>query len=512
MTSVEMSAVHRSAIEAADPIEWPARFERRHGRKPRVLHICNVANYAYANARLMRQHGIDADVVDPDFYHIMATPEWYDTEVTGDYGDEFFPDWKNLEFGPYARPDWFIQGPRDMVFQYLALRGADDHRGARRLRCTIEQANNLRAYTQNWNALLRRLLELSAPLARAAKTVAKRTIFRMPPVPSSRHLATTPLLDEEWRKSVPEVLLPLDTVAPLLHSALAGYDVIQGYTVAGMYPAFLRLPNFTAYELGTLRGLPFEDLPMGQLCAWTYRNAPAVFVTNVDCIASAQRLGISEERIYPVLHAFDCDAAFRHVPSGPLPQGLHVKPPFFFAPARHHWRDGNESWLKGNDVVIRAAGLLKRAGYDFRIVFVEWGKELELSRALIASEGIEDRVVWVRPLSRPSVWKIYSAAIAVIDQFRAAAFGGVALETMALGRRLVTRFDNIAAAAFFGTQPPIFNAATPDGVYRHLRTILDDPHDLRGIGAAASEWMQREHSVEQQLRTQFAVFAAMTGD
>ena len=125
MTSVEMSAVHRSAIEAADPIEWPARFERRHGRKPRVLHICNVANYAYANARLMRQHGIEADVVDPDFYHIMATPEWYDTEVTGDYGDEFFPDWKNLEFGPYARPDWFIQGPRDMVFQYLALRGAE---------------------------------------------------------------------------------------------------------------------------------------------------------------------------------------------------------------------------------------------------------------------------------------------------------------------------------------------------------------------------------------------------
>jgi len=67
MTSVEMSAAHHSASEAADPLEWPARFERRHGRKPRVLHICNVANYAYANARLMRQHGIEADVVDPDF-------------------------------------------------------------------------------------------------------------------------------------------------------------------------------------------------------------------------------------------------------------------------------------------------------------------------------------------------------------------------------------------------------------------------------------------------------------
>jgi glycosyltransferase involved in cell wall biosynthesis len=512
MRGVEMLAAHHGAA-AVDPLEWPARFARRHGRKPRVLHICNVANYAYANARLMRQNGIEADVIDPDFYHIMATPEWYDTEVVGDYGDEFFPDWKNLKIGRYQRPEWFIQGPRDMAFQYVALRAARDYHGARRLRRTIEQANNLRAYTQNKNALLRRVLESSTPLARMAKTMAKRTVFRMPPVPVSQEaVAAPPPLDEEWRKSVPDVLLPLDSIGPLLHSSMAGYDVIQGYTVAGMYPAFLRMPNFTAYELGTLRGLPFEDSAMGRLCAWTYRNAPAVFVTNVDCIGAAQRLGIQDDRIYPVLHAFDCDAAFGHLSSGTLPQSLRVEPPFFFAPARHHWRDGNESWLKGNDVVIRAAGLLKRAGYDFRIVFVEWGQELELSRALIASEDIEDRVVWVKPLSRPSVWKIYGAAIAVIDQFRAAAFGGVALEAMALGRRLVTRFDNAAAAAFFRTQPPIFNAATPDGVYRHLRAILDDPHDLRGIGAAAREWMQREHSVERQLRTQFAVFSAMTGD
>ena len=188
MTSVEMSAAHRSASEAADPIEWPARFERRHGRKPRVLHICNVANYAYANARLMRQHGIEADVVDPDFYHIMATPEWYDTEVTGDYGDEFFPDWKNLEFGRLrSARTGSSRGRATWCSSISRCAARDDHRGARRLRRTIEQANNLRAYTQNRNALLRRLLESSAPLARAAKTIAKRTVFRMPPVPSSRH-------------------------------------------------------------------------------------------------------------------------------------------------------------------------------------------------------------------------------------------------------------------------------------------------------------------------------------
>jgi glycosyltransferase involved in cell wall biosynthesis len=512
MTAIEVSAAQRLARSNVDPLEWPMRFARRHGRKPRVLHICNVANYAYANARLMRQYGVEADVIDPDFYHIMATPEWYEAEVTGDYGNEFFPDWKNLEFQKYRRPDWFIQGPRDMVLQYLALRSARDFRGARRVRRTVEQANNLRAYTENRNELLRRVMASSAPFARFAKSVAKRTLFQLPALPAAPSAVAPPVVDEEWRTSVPEVLYPLYDISSLLRTALAGYDMIQGYTVAGMYPAFLRLPNFTAYELGTLRGLPFEDSPMGHICAWTYRNAPAVFVTNVDCIASARRLGIAEERIHPVLHAFDCESAFNYQPTGKLPDGVEVRPPFFFAPARHHWRDGNASWLKGNDVVIRAAGLLKRAGYDFRILFVEWGQELELSKALIEEEDLNDRVVWTKPLSRPSVWKIYSAATAVVDQFRAAAFGGVALEAMALGKRLVTRFDNTAAAAFFRTSPPICNAATPDAVCRHLSAILEDPDDRRGIGAAAREWMRSEHSVERQLRTQFAVFSAMTGE
>src|SRR5207244_7802714 len=156
--------------------------------------------------------------------------------------------------------------------------------------------------------------------------------------------------------------------------------------------------------------------------------------------------------------------------------------PFFFAPARHHWRDGNESWLKGNDVAIRAAGLLKRAGHDFRIVFVEWGQELELSKALIKEEDLRDRVVWLKPLSRPSVWKLYTHAVATIDQFRAAAFGGVALEAMALGRRLITRFDETAGAAFFRTPPPIFNCTTAGEVYEAMRAILADPHDVRGAG------------------------------
>src|SRR5215831_14790852 len=50
----------------------------------------------------------------------------------------------------------------------------------------------------------------------------------------------------------------------------------------------------------------------------------------------------------------------------------------------------------------------------------ERGRELELSKALIEEEDLHDRVVWLKPLSRPAVWKLYTHAIATIDQFRAA--------------------------------------------------------------------------------------------
>ena len=36
---------------ATDPIEWLRAFEKEHGRPLRVLHVGNVANNAYLNAK-----------------------------------------------------------------------------------------------------------------------------------------------------------------------------------------------------------------------------------------------------------------------------------------------------------------------------------------------------------------------------------------------------------------------------------------------------------------------------
>lgn len=112
----DMSTNPRS--DALYPPRWLGDFERVNDRPLRVLHIGNIANNAYVNAKIMRAIGIDADVICYDYYHMMGTPEWEAGEFEGDYGDPFFPDWWRVK-SKFVRPKWFYQGPRSLCLDAL---------------------------------------------------------------------------------------------------------------------------------------------------------------------------------------------------------------------------------------------------------------------------------------------------------------------------------------------------------------------------------------------------------
>jgi glycosyltransferase involved in cell wall biosynthesis len=92
------------------------------GRPLRVLHIGNVGNNAFNNAKVQRRAGIEADVLCPDYYHIMGTPEWEDADFESFPGDHFFPEWHKVNLNGYRRPEWFIQGRLPLCARYLAAR------------------------------------------------------------------------------------------------------------------------------------------------------------------------------------------------------------------------------------------------------------------------------------------------------------------------------------------------------------------------------------------------------
>jgi glycosyltransferase involved in cell wall biosynthesis len=305
-----------------------------------------------------------------------------------------------------------------------------------------------------------------------------------------------------------EVRIYADNHPLRFFDVMAHYDVVQGYSIDGFIPYMNGLSRFAAYEHGTIRDLPWEPSLSGIVCARVYREAPLVFVTNSDVLPSVDRLGLAPERVVYLPHAFD-DAklrAFRDAnPDLQPPEG----PAVFFSPTRHHWKDKSGSWTKGNDIFLRAAGELLKEGHDFRLILVEWGKEVPDSRELIDSLGLTSRVTWVPTMQKRELWVEYCRSHAVVDQFTLPALGGVGFETMALGRRLITALDEAQMTRFFGCPPPCLIAQSVEACRDRLREVVLDPHDTAGRGSAARQWMIDYHSAQRIVSLQAQAYRTL---
>jgi len=99
--------------------EWLDNFKNHNNRPLKVLHIGNIANNAYNNAKLMRKAGIDCDVICYDYYHIMGCPEWEDADFVGVVSNHFRPRWSDIDLNHFRRPMWFAQGPLKLCIEYL---------------------------------------------------------------------------------------------------------------------------------------------------------------------------------------------------------------------------------------------------------------------------------------------------------------------------------------------------------------------------------------------------------
>lgn len=317
--------------------------------------------------------------------------------------------------------------------------------------------------------------------------------------------ATAPELSQSRRD---ELVTSIAHHALVFGSTLKRYDVIQGYSTDGFIPLVNGVRAFASYEHGTLRELPFEDSLTGLICNIAYRKSPAVFVTNTDVLPSVARLGLAPERVYRLPHAFDDRKLMDWRDAHP-----ELTPPddrvVFFSPTRQHWRDANRSLTKGNDVMLRAAGRLWAQGRRFRLILVEWGVDLDESRRLIESLGYASAVEWVPPMGKQDLWRAYCTSHATLDQFILPALGGVGFETLALGRRLITRTDQPTLKSFFGAAPPVLPAADADDVEASMREVLDDPRDAKGRGAEGRAWIAQRHSARRIVEIQAEAYARL---
>lgn len=504
---------HEAATRAA-----LAGIQEKLGRPLRVLHIGNIANNGFLNARIQRACGIHADCLSADYYHIMGTPEWEEAEFDAMPDDAFFPDWWALDLNGYQRPRWFAAAPLIHACRYLeAWVDGDDGRSERLwrrmeseryVRCSRSIGARMGHFRRKvgWKLDYERR-KLKARLGLPADSHERKAVRAGAlgwaalngrwadkragwPFP-----ATPPDLEHYWKNF------------PAISSLLDKYDIVQGYAQDGIWAA-IQGRSYAAYEHGTLRQMPFDDEPVGRIVALVYGLADQVFVTNLDCLASADRLQLDPARVRPLPHAFD-DAKLRrfkaaHAELRPPAGGLRL-----IMPSRQDWRDGDMNLGKGNDLFFRTMAKARRQGVDVELTAVEWGRDLDASKSLIAELGLDDRVTWIRPLRKAALWKAYLTSHAVVDQFHLHAFGSVTFEALALGCRVISALDRPAAERFFGDTPPMFVANDGPAIHDALRRIAADPDDAAGQGTMAAHWIAEKHSAPRIVNVQVNAYQAM---
>ncbi len=423
----------------------------------KILHVGNIANNAYNNAKFLRRKGIQADVLCYNYTHIMGQPEWEEAEFEGQ-PDEFHPNWEDFDLGTFRRPAWFIQ---DELFpQYRCRR--QRFRGQFRLEALVKQPS---LWARVWTKYLECLATDSKPRPH------RMDIFQV--YPSRKRF-------EQW---------------------FEGYDLIQAYATEPIHAwMFASGRPYIAFEHGTMREIPFEDSGRGRLLSLAYRKASKVLITNPDVIASAQRLGLKNFQFIP--HPVD-ETKYRPVRTSLRDRlvNQYQTDLILFAPSRHNWA------LKGNDLLLKAfARLLESVPQKPILILSEWGQEVNQSKRLIETLGVGARVVWTPPLNKMKLIDFYNAADVVLDQFTIGTFGTVTPEAMACGKPVMLHFAREVHDWCYAEMPPIITAKTVAEIFEGLMRLISDSGLRSTIGQSSREWVVKHHGWELVADRQIGIY------
>ena len=423
----------------------------------RVLHIGNIANNAYNNAKFLRRKGIEADVLCYDYSHVMAQPEWEDAEFDAQ-PDEFLPQWETVNLGNFCRPSWFIQG--ELV-------------PARQLRRRWFKGQfHLEAFLRHPSLLAWVLIAYRDCLAAGSR-----------PRPHFLDVLRTYHVRKHFDRW------------------FDGYDLIQAYATEPIHAwLFARGRPYMAFEHGTMREIPFEDSARGRLLSLAYRKAGKVLITNPDVIASARRLGLQNFQFIP--HPVDeTKYCPRQSPLRARLMNRHQAGLIFLAPSRHNWG------LKGNDRLLRAfARFHRESAQNPILILCDWGQEADRTARLVAELGLQARVVWTPPLNKMKLIDHYNAADVVFDQFTIGTFGTVTPEAMACGKPVVLHFDRAVHEWCYPEMPPVLAAQTEDEIFMRMVELGDDHGYREAVGQASREWVVKHHGWELVADRQIAVY------
>lgn len=500
----------------------------------KILHIGNIANNAFMASKLLRERGIQSDVIVYDMYHINSCPEWEQADMSGNYDNQFFPSWHKVNLRGYQRPKWIAQGPKYLCMRYLLAYRRNQKfktwffgRALKFFRYLMGKPARRDRFLKFYNSPPGRRLRqrfnfdvvppkpinsserFSGEAAVKLPLHSERAWSKMVSNPLYSRGRTRPFVRQETNAEGEEVFkkskqpeyedtIFFDTDGHYWEELFAEYDLVVGYSLDGIWPMASRKP-YMALEHGTLRNIPFIGDITGFLTRACYENADATLITNCDGNVHADRMAL--DNYYYVPHPTQEDHYDQFEEAAQLRQVIEERRDanfIIFAPARQHWRPvRDDSWDKGNDrLIIGFAKFLKEDNPKGLLVMVDAGQTVKESKALIGELGITNNVLWIPPQPHRSFIRYMMASDLVCDQFNNGSFGGIPPKGMMCKKAVMTNIDKGMHDWCFPELPPFLFAEMPEEIYANIKKVYDDPAYKDQVAQAGYDWYYKYYSNE----------------
>jgi glycosyltransferase involved in cell wall biosynthesis len=159
---------------------------------------------------------------------------------------------------------------------------------------------------------------------------------------------------------------------------------------------------------------------------------------------------------------------------------------------------------KNNDWLIRAFAALVAARPSVcpRLFIVEYGRDIEATKELVAQLGIQNSVTWLPKMSRRELMWLLGRVSVGVGEFknpRRMIWGGTGWETLASGKPLLQgfRFEDGEFADIYGCPPPPMLPVKADSdILEQLLFVADHPKRAADIGRRAREWFDTHNGIE----------------
>lgn len=531
---------------------WVQDFRRTRGRAPKVLHIGNIANNGYRNAKFLRELGFDCHVLCYDYFHAISTPEWDEAEFEPSEIDQFMPDW-TVVATKYKRPNWFIQGTLAYCFGYIedihsgsVFRKATGWYGLGRRNRTRERDRRYAAalvVRLKYEALSRLMLSekpvldlvnlIDGQLANsgmraliyyfflplflpmlglvrgllALKRGTAGLLSRLSSPPArpneERAIASDPPLSYQQRFE--EIINVFKTAFPDRRDQLTLEDLLP---YSGVYlqwcQALAHYDVVQAYATDPILPLLAERRPYVAFEHGTLRT----FTVNDNQVSRLTAIGYLQAD-----HVFITNGDCREyadrlgiVTYTPIPhpiddrqdgsvvsryRALHLEHGvryLFLCPLRHDWA------IKGTDQYIRALPLLRASiGDSFRVLMTSWGAQVDESKALAESLDVAHFIVWLSPLNRQSLIQYIKSVDIVFDQIALPHFGATAPESIGVGTPVIMSYRPESTQWIIPEPAPILPAFSPQDIA--LAVVKGISPDWRQwFSTEAKRWFNAYHS------------------